>query len=87
MVCSGEVTLRKSSIDFASLKLESDVQLCPADARKVRGFFASQYPNLPEFHRHKPGGLVYRHPLIQYKVVEQAAIQIWRRSGDTGVCV
>jgi len=39
------------------------------DGRAIRGFFGNLYRNRPEFHGHGEKGLIYRHPLIQYKVL------------------
>ena len=36
---------------------------------KLRGFFGNLYRNRAEFHHHGNTGLIYRHPLIQYKAI------------------
>ena len=36
---------------------------------KLRGFFGNLYRNRAEFHHHGDTGLIYRHPLIQYKTI------------------
>ncbi len=36
---------------------------------KLRGFFGNLYRNRAEFHHHGNTGLIYQHPLIQYKTI------------------
>lgn len=57
---------------YLSLRLEKE--LIFEDARKIRGFFGDYYKNRPEFHHHGEKGLIYHHPLIQYKVVNGEAL-------------
>jgi len=59
-------------IETVSLKLEMEELLAMDDARRLRGFFGRKYQNRPEFHHHLPTGLLYQHPLIQYKVLDGA---------------
>lgn len=59
-------------METVSVKLEMEEPLVLDDARRLRGFFAHEYQNRPEFHHHLPNGLVYQHPLIQYKVLNCA---------------
>lgn len=51
------------------------------DGRAVRGFFANLYRNRPEFHNHFGENLVYRHPLIQYKVFGGSALVVGLKGG------
>ena len=39
------------------------------ETRKLRGFFGNLYRNRAEFHHHGNLGLIYQHPLIQYKTI------------------
>ena len=57
------------NIELATVRLICERPLKPREAPLLRGFFGRQYPKRPEFHHHTPQGLLYRHPLIQYKVV------------------
>jgi hypothetical protein len=51
------------------------------DGRFLRGIFARQYPNRPEFHGHGLTGLVYEHPRIQYKVVNGRGLIVGLHEG------
>lgn len=52
-----------------------------ADGTAIRGFFGNMYRNRPEFHGHRGNELVYKHPLIQYKVFGGAALMIGLKEG------
>lgn len=56
-------------IDYTSLTLCCDRPFADHEAAQLRGFFGQRYGNRPEFHHHGHQGLIYRHPLIQYKVI------------------
>jgi len=51
------------------------------DGRKIRGFFGNLYRNRPEFHGHEGNKLIYKHPLIQYKVFGGSALLIGLKEG------
>lgn len=51
------------------------------DGRAVRGFFGNLYRNRPEFHGHRGNTLIYKHPLIQYKVFGGSALIIGLKDG------
>lgn len=51
------------------------------DGRAVRGFFGNMYRNRPEFHGHRGDRLIYKHPLIQYKVFGGSALVIGLKEG------
>lgn len=51
------------------------------DGRAVRGFFGDQYKSRPEFHGHLDGKLIYRHPLIQYKIFGGTPLVIGLKEG------
>lgn len=52
-----------------------------ADGRALRGFFGDQYKSRPEFHGHLDDKLIYRHPLIQYKVFGGTPLVIGLKEG------
>ena len=51
------------------------------NGKAVRGFFGNLYRNRPEFHGHRGDELVYKHPLIQYKVFGGSAFVIGLKEG------
>ncbi len=51
------------------------------DGRAVRGFFGNMYRNRPEFHGHIGEKLIYRHPLIQYKIFGGSALIVGLKEG------
>ncbi|OIN97602.1 hypothetical protein AUJ66_02650 [Candidatus Desantisbacteria bacterium CG1_02_38_46] len=51
------------------------------DGRAVRGFFGNLYRNRPEFHGHLGDKLIYRHPLIQYKVFGGSILVVGLKEG------
>ncbi|MCE2434866.1 MAG: hypothetical protein J4F29_18365 [Candidatus Latescibacteria bacterium] len=56
-------------MELTTLTLCCDQSLRENDARLLRGFFGQRYKNRVEFHHHGPSGLLYQHPLIQYKAI------------------
>lgn len=56
-------------MELTTLTLCCDQSLRENDARLLRGFFGQRYQNRVEFHHHGPSGLLYQHPLIQYKTI------------------
>ncbi|MCL0074892.1 hypothetical protein M1N53_01890 [Thermodesulfovibrionales bacterium] len=51
------------------------------DGRAMRGFFGNVYRNRPEFHGHREDKLIYKHPLIQYKVFGGSALVVGLKGG------
>ncbi|NOX21081.1 MAG: CRISPR-associated endonuclease Cas6 [Nitrospirae bacterium] len=51
------------------------------DGRAVRGFLGNMYRNRPEFHGHIGDRLIYRHPLIQYKIFGGSALVVGLKDG------
>lgn len=51
------------------------------DGKALRGFFGNLYRNRPEFHQHRGNQLIYRHPLIQYKMIEKSALIVGLKEG------
>jgi hypothetical protein len=51
------------------------------DGRAIRGFFGNLYRNRSEFHGHRGDELVYKHPLIQYKVFGGSAVVVGLKEG------
>lgn len=47
----------------------------------LRGFFGNLYKNRPEFHGHVGRKLIYKHPLIQYKIFGGSAFLIGLKEG------
>ena len=58
-----------SQIELTTLTLCCARPLNDHEAIQLRGFFGERYRNRPEFHHHGQAGLIYRHPLIQYKTI------------------
>ena len=56
-------------MELTTLTLCCDQPTKENDARFLRGFFGQRYKNRVEFHHHSPSGLLYQHPLIQYKTI------------------
>lgn len=52
-----------------------------ADGTAVRGFFGNLFRNRPEFHGHRGDALIYKHPLIQYKVFGGSAVLMGLKEG------
>jgi len=52
-----------------------------SDGGAIRGFFGNLYQNRPEFHGHRGDSLVYKHPLIQYKVFNGFALIVGLKEG------
>lgn len=61
------------------IKAESTFQL--SDGRAIRGFFGNVYKNIPVFHGHRGDNLIYKHPLIQYKVFNGSALIVGLKEG------
>lgn len=55
--------------EYTTLTLCCERPLEEREAPLLRGFFGHRYSNRPEFHHHGHEGLIYKHPLIQYKVI------------------
>ncbi|MEP9411415.1 MAG: hypothetical protein HRF42_08430 [Candidatus Brocadia sp.] len=51
------------------------------DGTAVRGFFGNMYRNRPEFHGHMGDELIYKHPLIQYKVFGGSVLIVGLKEG------
>lgn len=51
------------------------------DGTPVRGFLGNMYRNRQEFHGHREDKLIYKHPLIQYKVFGGSALVIGLKEG------
>ncbi len=57
-------------IETLLLKLEINKTLTPQDASKVRGYLGSLFRHRVEVHHHQlDGSLLYRYPVIQYKII------------------
>lgn len=58
-----------NQVERTTLTLCCTRSLHDHEAIQLRGFFGGRYRNRPEFHHHGQAGLIYRHPLIQYKTI------------------
>jgi len=52
-----------------------------SDGRAMSGFFGNLFKNRPEYNGHKGDELVYKHPLIQYKVLGGSALIVGLKEG------
>lgn len=60
------MTVRKAILQF-----KTEERFTQRDAEKLRGYFGTIYKEETLFHNHTPdGGVIYRMPLIQYKVID-----------------
>jgi len=51
-------------------------------ATKLRGYISKHYRDIPQFHHHAGTKLDYRHPLIQYKIIDGIPFIIGLREGS-----
>lgn len=69
-------------IPFSFLQYRGPVQLKKRYAEKLRGYFAGLYRNIDLFHNHTAEGRVlYRYPLIQYKIIDGNPVVIGLNEG------
>src|SRR3972149_8598446 len=68
-------------IEKAEIWITCDTALQLSDGSAVRGFFGNLYRNRPEFHGHRGDELIYKHPLIQYKVFGGSALVVGLKEG------
>lgn len=68
-------------IEKAEIWITCEKVLYLNDGRAIRGFFGNLYRNRPEFHGHIGDRLIYKHPLIQYKVFGGSALIIGLKEG------
>lgn len=71
----------QSVIDVTELWLHLDRPLDLPDGRAIRGYFGNTYVNRPEFHGHRGNEFVYKHPPIQYKVINGKPLVIGVKEG------
>ena len=60
--------------EITEISFITDRAINPEYAQKLRGFFGNYYRNRFEFHQHIGKSLLYRHPLIQYKIIDGIAV-------------
>ena len=48
----------------------NDIEIKDNEGAKLRGFFGKTFMDVDYFHNHSEDGIIYRYPLIQYKVIE-----------------
>ena len=49
----------------------NDIDMNYNDGAKLRGFFGTKFIDVDYFHNHSKEGIIYRYPLIQYKVIDK----------------
>lgn len=60
--------------EVTEISLITDRAIKQEYAKKLRGFFGNYYRTRFEFHQHIGKSLLYRHPLIQYKIIGGIAV-------------
>jgi hypothetical protein len=68
-------------IETSQIVITTEERLDGDKARAVRGFFGTLFKTVPAFHGHDGRGLIYRHPLIQYKVLNGSALLVGLKEG------
>jgi hypothetical protein len=68
-------------IETSQIVITTEERLDGDKARAVRGFFGTLFNTVPAFHGHDGSGLIYRHPLIQYKVLNGSALLVGLKEG------
>jgi len=68
-------------IEKTEIWIELEDKLYIHDGRGIRGFFGNIYKNRPEFHGHNGQKFIYKHPLIQYKIIEGRILIIGIKEG------
>ena len=59
----------------------NEIKLPSRMASKIRGYIADRYPELTELHHHDGKKMIYKYPLIQYKIVKDIPIIIGINEG------
>jgi hypothetical protein len=68
-------------IETSQIVITTEARLHSDKARAVRGFFGTLFKTVPAFHGHDGKGLIYQHPLIQYKVLDGSALLVGLKEG------
>ncbi len=68
-------------LEKAILRLKCEIKLVHTDSLSLRGYFGNLYRNRPEFHGHYQNEFIYKHPLIQYKIIEGNPVLIGVKEG------
>lgn len=68
-------------LEIFTLTLSSD-QPIEGTAAQLRGFFATRFTEYTLLHQHDAGTLVYRYPLVQYKVIDETPTVIGINEGS-----
>jgi len=64
-------------IEITKLAFVVDKVLDRSAAEKIRGYLGNMFWDRPELHHHRgDGSLVYRYPVVQYKIVNDECILI-----------
>lgn len=59
----------------------NDVKIENSDGPKLRGFFGRKFMRVDYFHNHSKEGILYRYPLVQYKVLEGTPVVVLLSKG------
>ncbi len=59
----------------------NEIKLPSRMAPKIRGYIAERYPEFTELHHHDGKKMVYKYPLIQYKIVKDIPIIVGINEG------
>ncbi|MHA1228729.1 MAG: CRISPR-associated endonuclease Cas6, partial [Candidatus Hodarchaeales archaeon] len=73
-------TKKKMDIRILQLKLRT-VDEVKGNSAKLRGYFATEYNHDILLHHHKIDKLIYRYPLVQYKILRKLPIIIALQEG------
>lgn len=68
------------NLKLLRLTLHSDAPM-HADATKLRGFFAASFNEYALLHQHVADKLIYKYPLIQYKMIEGSPLVLGINEG------
>lgn len=70
-----------TKIEQTQVWITCDKVIEAPDGSAIRGFFGRTYRNRPEFHGHRGDKLIYKHPLIQYKLFGGSALVVGLKEG------
>jgi len=68
------------NLTLLRLTLHSDAPM-RTDAAKLRGFFATRFNEYALLHQHVTDRLIYKYPLIQYKMLEGSPLVLGINEG------
>jgi len=68
-------------VEKSELWITTETTLDVDDASAIRGFFGRLFKTVSAFHGHSGASLIYKHPLIQYKVLNGSALIMGLKEG------